>query len=47
MLVVAYEGGVLDRLEFERTRPFDAETIWTYHPMGKVPALVMDNGDPL
>ena len=47
VLVVAYEGGILDRLEFKRTRPFDAETIWDYHPMGKVPALVMDNGEPL
>lgn len=47
VLVTAYEGDILDRFEFERTRPFDAETIWEYHPMGKVPALVMDNGEPL
>lgn len=47
VLVVAHEGGVVDRLEFQRTRPFDGETIWDFHPMGKVPALVMDNGDPL
>ena len=47
VLVTAYEGDILDRLEFQRTRPFDAETIWEYHPMGKVPALVMDNGEPL
>ena len=47
VLVTAYEGDILDRFEFERTRPFDAETIWDYHPMGKVPALVMDNGEPL
>jgi len=47
VLVVVYEGDILDRLEFARTRPFDAETIWDYHPMGKVPALVLDNGDPL
>ena len=47
VLVVAYEGDILDRFEFERTRPFDAETIWDYHPLGKVPALVMDDGEPL
>ncbi|MDG2321668.1 MAG: glutathione S-transferase N-terminal domain-containing protein [Rhodospirillaceae bacterium] len=47
VLVTAYEGDILDRLEFERTRPFDADIIWDYHPMGKVPALVMDNGEPL
>jgi glutathione S-transferase len=47
VLVTAYEGDILDRFEFEHTRPFDAETIWDYHPMGKVPALVMDNGEPL
>ncbi|MFL2771671.1 MAG: glutathione S-transferase N-terminal domain-containing protein [Rhodospirillaceae bacterium] len=47
VLVTAYEGGIIERLEFERTRPFDGDLIWDYHPMGKVPALIMDNGDPL
>jgi len=45
VIVVAHEGGVLDQLEFVSTRPFDAETIWDYNPMGKVPSLVMDNGE--
>ena len=47
VLVVAHESGVVDRLEFERTRPFDSEKIWDFHPMGKVPALVMDDGSAL
>ncbi len=47
VLVTAHEGGIVERLEFERTRPFDSDTIWEYNPMGKVPALVMDNGEPL
>ena len=48
VLVVAHEAGITDRLTFERTRPFgEPQTIWNYNPFGKVPALVMDNGDPL
>ena len=47
VLVVAYESKILDKIEFEKTRPFDAETIWRYNPMGKVPSLIMDNGEQL
>jgi glutathione S-transferase len=48
VLVVAHEGGITDRLTYERTRPFEENTtIWTYNPFGKVPVLILDNGDPL
>lgn len=48
VLVVAFEAGILDRLTFERTRPFDDDTsIWRYNPFGKVPVLQMDDGEPL
>jgi glutathione S-transferase len=48
VLVVAYEAGIVERLTFERTRPFDPKTsIWDYNPFGKVPVLQLDNGDPL
>lgn len=48
VLVVAHEARVLNRLELERTRPFDEHsTIWRYNPFGKVPCLLMDNGEPL
>lgn len=48
VLAVAHEVGVLDRLTFERQIPFNEDTgIWRYNPLGKVPMLVMDNGDPL
>ena len=48
VLVVAHEAGVLDKIEFERQVPFDQDTgIWRYNPLGKVPAFVMDDGEPL
>jgi glutathione S-transferase len=48
VLVVAHEAGVLDRLEFERCVPFDEDTtVWNYNPFGKVPCLVLDDGEPL
>jgi glutathione S-transferase len=48
VLVVAHEAGISDRLTFERTRPFAEDTsIWKFNPFGKVPVLIMDNGDPL
>jgi glutathione S-transferase len=48
VLVVAYEAGILDQLEFETTRPFDENsTIWRCNPFGKVPCLIMDDGEPL
>lgn len=47
-LVVAHEAGVLGRLHFERQVPFDADTrIWDYNPLGKVPTLVLDDGQSL
>ncbi|MDX2222784.1 MAG: glutathione S-transferase N-terminal domain-containing protein [Rhodospirillaceae bacterium] len=47
-LVVAHEAGVLDRLTFERSVPFDTDTtIWGYNPLGKVPCLILDDGAPL
>jgi glutathione S-transferase len=48
VLVVAHEAGITDRLTFERTRPFAEDTsIWKFNPFGKVPVLIMDNGEPL
>ncbi|MCB2107277.1 MAG: glutathione S-transferase N-terminal domain-containing protein [Rhodobacteraceae bacterium] len=47
-LVVAHEGGILDRVEFERSVPFDEDTsIWRFNPLGKVPCLITDDGAPL
>jgi glutathione S-transferase len=47
-LVVAHEAGVLDRITFVRSVPFDDDTaIWQYNPLGKVPCLILDNGEPL
>ena len=47
-LVTAHEAGVLDRLELERQVPFDEDTeIWRYNPLGKVPAFLRDDGQPL
>jgi glutathione S-transferase len=47
-LVVAHEAGILKRLEFIRSVPFDADTkIWEYNPLGKVPCLILDSGEPL
>ena len=48
VLVVAHEVGVLGRLEFERQVPFDEDTtLGDYNPLGKVPTLIMDDGEPL
>jgi glutathione S-transferase len=48
VLVVAHERGVLDRLQLQRSVPFDEDTtIWTYNPLGKVPCLILDDGQPL
>jgi glutathione S-transferase len=48
VLVVAHEAGVLDQLEFERQVPFnDDTTIHHQNPLGKVPAMVLDNGEAL
>lgn len=48
VLVVAHEVGIVDKLEFERSRPFEENTtIWKYNPFGKVPSMIMDNGEPL
>lgn len=48
VLIVAHECGVTDLLEFERSRPFAEDTsIWKYNPFGKVPCMIMDNGEPL
>ena len=47
VLVVAHESQILDKIEYERTRPFDTEIIWDFNPMGKVPALVLDSGQLL
>lgn len=47
-LVVAHEGEILDRLTFVRSVPFDDDTkIWSYNPLGKVPCLILDSGEPL
>ncbi len=48
ILVVAHEAGVLGRLTFERSVPFDDDTtIWNHNPMGKVPCLILDDSMPL
>ena len=48
VLVVAHEAGVLDQLEFERQVPFAPDTtVHETNPLGKVPTLIMDNGEPL
>jgi glutathione S-transferase len=48
VLVVAHEGGILDRMTMVRSVPFDEDTsIWTYNPLGKVPCLILDDGSPL
>lgn len=48
VLVTAHERGVLERLQLERSVPFDEDTsIWRYNPLGKVPCLILDDGEPL
>lgn len=48
VLVVAHERGVLDRLQLQRSVPFDEDTtIWAYNPLGKVPCLILADGQPL
>ncbi len=47
-LGVAHEAGVLDRLQLVRSVPFDDDTtIWQHNPLGKVPCLILDDGQPL
>ncbi|NQV81352.1 MAG: glutathione S-transferase N-terminal domain-containing protein [Alphaproteobacteria bacterium] len=44
-LVVAFEKGLIDALQFDAHDPFGQETgIWEYSPLGKAPVLVMENG---
>jgi glutathione S-transferase len=48
VLAVAHERGVLERLELVRSVPFDEDTsVWAYNPLGKVPCLILDDGEPL
>ena len=48
VLVVAHEAGILDQLEFERQVPFAEDTtVGDFNPLGKVPTLIMDDGEPL
>ena len=48
VLVTAYEAGVHERLAVAVSRPFDADTsIWNHNPLGKVPCLILDDGQPL
>lgn len=48
VLVVAHEAGVIDRIEMVPTYPFDADcTLDADNPLGKVPTLVLDNGEAL
>lgn len=45
VLVVASESGVLDKIEFIVQQPFDEDAIiWQYNPLGRHPALVLDDG---
>ena len=45
VLVVAYEAGVLDRLEFVVNNPVGPDDIiWDYTPLGKHPVLVLEDG---
>ena len=48
VLVVAQEAGVLDQIDFERQVPFAEDTtIHDHNPLGKVPSMILDNGEPL
>lgn len=48
VLVVAHEAGVIDRIEMVPTYPFDADTTLPEdNPLGKVPTLVLENGEAL
>jgi len=48
VLVVAQEAGVLEQIEFERQVPFAEDTsIHDHNPLGKVPSMILDNGEPL
>ncbi len=45
VLVVAYEAGVLDQLEFVVNNPVGPDDIiWGYTPLGKHPVLVLEDG---
>ena len=48
VLVVAHEAGVVDRIQVVPTYPFDADCdLGDDNPLGKVPTLVLDNGEAL
>ena len=48
VIVVAAEADVLDRIEFIIQQPFDTDAIiWRYNPLGRHPALVMEDGTVL
>ncbi len=45
VIVVAVESGVIDQIEFIIQQPFDeGAIIWQYNPLGRHPALVLDDG---
>ncbi|MDA0260708.1 MAG: hypothetical protein O3A21_00700 [Proteobacteria bacterium] len=45
VIVVAVEAGVIDQIEFIIQQPFDeGAIIWQYNPLGRHPALVLDDG---
>lgn len=48
VLVVAHEAGLLDRLEFVPTSPFNPDTdLAKDNPLGKVPTLILDDGEAI
>ncbi len=48
VLVVAHEANVLNKIKMELQIPFDDNTeIWKFNPLGKVPAFITQEGEPL
>jgi glutathione S-transferase len=48
VLVAAAVAGVTAKIDYVRTGPFDADTdLWRDNPLGKVPTLVLDDGEAL
>ena len=48
VLVVAHEAGVADRIELTPVKARDEpETVVPFNPLGKIPALVLDDGSVL